>query len=276
MAEEANGERMWSDGESVFRVATVGVRVFAGFLDWIFTLGVAAILGAISATVYNAVFADERVVSYWSVTAIVVTVVHIAPVFMVARRGEKPGYTALRLLAKRDMRTVPSSVVSTRDTRESHRRLAPLDSRSRRNDDTLSTVSVRTVDSGRIGWGRALARGVLGSPGLTMPWLAIGIQNVIVFGVEISSEWFGTSNSFTESLGGYGIGFWSVTLMVMWIAVPMLVVVNHAWMIFDAKGRGLHDLIVGTVVVGGSNAGRFGLPCGASCVLRTIFRGCRI
>ena len=54
MAEESSGERMWSDGESVFRVATVGVRMFAGFLDWIFTLGVAAILGAILATVYNA------------------------------------------------------------------------------------------------------------------------------------------------------------------------------------------------------------------------------
>ena len=208
MAEESNGERMWSDGQSMFRLATVGVRMFAGFLDWIFTLGVAAILAAILATVYNGVFAGERVVSYWVVTAVVVTVVHTAAAVMVVRRGEKPGYTALRLLAKRD-------------------------------------------DGERISWGRALTRGVLGSPGLTVPWLAIGMQNVIVFGVETSSEWFDTSNSFAESMDGYGIGFWSVTLMAIWIAVPLLILMNHAWMIFDAKGRGLHDLIVGTVVVGG-------------------------
>ncbi len=194
MTEDSSGERMWSDGESVFRVATVGVRLFAGFLDWIFTAGVAAILGLVVTTVYNGVVADERIVSYWGVSAIVVTVVHVAPAFMVVRRGDKPGYNALRLLVKRD-------------------------------------------DGERIGWRRALARGLLGSPALTVPWLAIGIQNVIVLLVE--------------TFDGYGFEFWSTTLMATWIPVLMLVVLNHAWMIFDAKRRGLHDLIVGTVVVGG-------------------------
>ena len=142
-------------------------------------------------------------------TAFVVTIVHIASAFTVVRRGEKPGYTALRLLVKRD-------------------------------------------DGGRIGWRRAVVRGVLGSPGLTVPWLAIGVQNLVVF---CRQDIFGLVwhiDEFSLSrLGGYGFGFWSVTLLVMWIAVPALVVLNHAWMVFDAKGRGLHDLIVGTVVVGG-------------------------
>ena len=52
-------------------------------------------------------------------------------------------------------------------------------------------------------------------------------------------------------MGDNGFGFWSTTLMAMWIAVLVLIVLNHAWMIFDAKGRGFHDLIAGTVVVGG-------------------------
>lgn len=208
MVEESNRNRLWSDGQSVYRVATVGVRLFAGFLDWVFTIGIAVIAGFILATAYNGIIAGDEPIASWTVVAIVGTVVHLAPAIMVVRRGEKPGYTALRLVIKRD-------------------------------------------DAGRIGWKRALARGLLGSPGLTVPWLVIGTQNLIVLLVELSSTWFGTSNSVAENLGGYGIGFWSATLAATWIGVLVLVVLNHVWMIVDAKGRGLHDVIVGTVVVGG-------------------------
>ena len=138
MAEVSSNEDLWSDRQNEFRLATVGVRLFAGFLDWIFTIGISVILAAILATVINALVSEGVVISYYSALIIVGTVVHIAPAIMVVRRGEKPGYTALRLLVKRD-------------------------------------------GTGRIGWRRAVARGVLGSPALTVPWLAIGAQNLIVF-----------------------------------------------------------------------------------------------
>ena len=208
MAEVSSNEHLWSDRQNEFRLATVGVRLFAGFLDWIFTVGIAAILAAILATIVNALVSDGVVITYFFALIIVGTVVHLAPAIMVVRRGEKPGYTALRLLAKRD-------------------------------------------GAGRIGWRRAVARGVLGSPALTVPWLAIGAQNLVVFCVETSSTWFGTPDGIAESLGGYGFEFSSVNLAAMGIAIPVLVLLNHVWMILDAKKRGLHDVIVGTVVVGG-------------------------
>lgn len=208
MAEDSTNEYLWSDRQNEFRLASVGLRLFAGFLDWIFTVGIAAILAAILATVINALVSESFVITYYSVLIIVGTVVHIAPAIMVVRRGEKPGYMALRLLVKRD-------------------------------------------GAGGIGWRRAVARGVLGSPALTVPWLAIGAQILVVFCVETSSTWFGTSDSLAESIGGYGFEFSSVNLAATGIAIPALVLLNHAWMVFDAKKRGLHDVIVGTVVVGG-------------------------
>ena len=60
MAEESSGERMWSDGQSLFRVATVGVRLFAGFLDWIFTARGCGDFGVrYWPPLYNGVFAGE-------------------------------------------------------------------------------------------------------------------------------------------------------------------------------------------------------------------------
>lgn len=208
MTEDSSTEHLWSDRQNEFRLATVGVRLFAGFLDWIFTIGISVILAAILATIVNALVSDGVVITYFAALIVVGTVIHLAPAIMVVRRGETPGYTALRLLVKRD-------------------------------------------DAGRIGWRRALVRGVLGSPALTAPWLAIGAQNLVVFFVETSSTWFGTSDRPADSVGDYGFEFGTVTLTVTWVAVLLLVMLNHAWMIFDAKKRGFHDLIVGTVVVAG-------------------------
>ena len=207
MIEESREGRLWSDGQSVYRLASMGVRLFAGVLDWVFAVGFAAIVGSVLAAIYNGIVAEYRTISYLTSIVVVFTLVHIASAIMVFRRGDTPGNNAVRLVVKRD-------------------------------------------DAGRIGWARALVRRFVGTPGLSVPWVAIALQNVIVFGVETSSAWFGTSDSLAESLGGYGFAFWSATLTATWIAVLVLVLLNHAWMVFDAKHRGIHDLIVGTVVVG--------------------------
>ena len=39
MSEASDKRRFWSDGHGIYHIATFGERLFAGFLDWMFTVG---------------------------------------------------------------------------------------------------------------------------------------------------------------------------------------------------------------------------------------------
>ena len=85
-------------------------------------------------------------------------------------------------------------------------------------------LAVQRADGGGVGRRRALLRSLAGSPCLLVPYL--------VFILFSSSDWFAIFAIFASV-----------------VAVLLVAIANHLWMLLDAKNRGLHDLMVDTVVV---------------------------
>ena len=104
--------------------------------------------------------------------------------------------------------------------------------------DRLLGLRVQRVDGGRVGRGRGLLRGLTGSPCLLVPYLMVVlgiIIELIVFDRYISRD--SVSN------------FWGLVISASVVGMLLVGVANHLWMLLDAKNRGLHDLMVDTVVV---------------------------
>ena len=85
-------------------------------------------------------------------------------------------------------------------------------------------LAVQRADGGGVGRRRALLRSLAGSPSLLAPYLFIVVIILSPF-------------SF------YFVFFASV------VAVLLVAIANHVWMLLDDKNRGLHDLMVDTVVI---------------------------
>ena len=125
--------------------------------------------------------------------------------------------------------------------------------RSSRRGDTPGHRSVglkiTSVDGSRVGWPRALARQFMGSPLLVLLYV-MGILYVannyffeflLQFSLAIERTWWDSSD--------WIFIFIPPPITVALFVAGILVAINHASMVFDGQGRGLHDLIAGTVVI---------------------------
>ncbi len=92
----------------------------------------------------------------------------------------------------------------------------------------VMTLAVKRENAGRLGWRRCLVRKSISSPLLSVPLLTLAIWGVV---------------------GGAFGGFWSSAFGIVAIVIIAWIVVNHAWIRFDAQWRCLSDVLMGTVVV---------------------------
>ena len=89
-------------------------------------------------------------------------------------------------------------------------------------------LAVKRENAGRLDWWRCLGRKLVGSPLLSFPYLTLML-------------WYISGDVFSE--------FWSDAAAVLAIAVAAWILVNHAWIRFDAQWRCLSDVLTGTVMV---------------------------
>ena len=102
----------------------------------------------------------------------------------------------------------------------------------------LLDLAVQRADGGRVGLLRALLRGLAGSACLLVPYL------MVVLGITF--ELIGFERYISRDAVGY---FWFFVIFASVFATPLVGLAIHWWMLYDAEKRGLHDLMVDTVVV---------------------------
>ena len=109
----------------------------------------------------------------------------------------------------------------------------------------LCGLRIMRIGGQEISLGRSLVRQYLGSPFL----FAYGVPMILLIPIGVFINPFSGVNRSSNVL----TYLWD-TVATNWIiwglgVAVVLAIVNHVWMMFDAKGRGWHDWLVGTVVV---------------------------
>ena len=92
----------------------------------------------------------------------------------------------------------------------------------------VMNLAVKRENAGRLDWWRCLGQKLVGSPLLSFPYLTLML-------------WYMSGDGFSE--------FWSDATAVLLIVVAAWILVNHAWIRFDAQWRCLSDVLTGTVMV---------------------------
>lgn len=104
---------------------------------------------------------------------------------------------------------------------------------------------VVSEDGEEIGRRRAILRQFVGSPMLSITVLIVIFAVILALVGELLDQAFGSSDQ-TDAM----LGFLVDSLVEKgWFVPPILAIANHVLMAIDRKGRGLHDMIFGTVVV---------------------------
>lgn len=198
--------RIWSDGSASYEIASASERLGAGVVDWIFAICAGGILGFAGSFAHRVFVSwDEAIndvdgsTAYDGFLPYVISAVAIATIVHLS-------YVIM--------------VVTSGDT-PGHR---------------LASLAIKRKGVERIGWKRAVLRGLAGSPGLVVPYLSILVQQLVSYG----------SKAF---VAGAGFDFWTAAVLIPLVIVPILVVSNHIWMIIDVQNRGFGDIFAGTVVV---------------------------
>ncbi len=110
-------------------------------------------------------------------------------------------------------------------------------------------LSIERAGGSRLGWRRALSRELVGSPCVLIVCADLLVSFLIYLCIFVLGSFHEPFNDLLVFSGEGTSGIWSSWLLVSWIAIPVLLVVNHVWMVADVKGRGLHDRLLDTVVL---------------------------
>ena len=219
MSEGSGRRRFWSDGHGIYHVATFGERVFAGIAEW----GVVIVLsGAVSvalATVYGYFVLGD------------------ANAYYVYGDAEND---RIRLV-------IPLMIVFVTIT---HVVSAVMVARVGVSfGDHVLTLAVKRENASMLGWRRSLMRKLIGSPVLSIPYLALLLQGLLFVCWKISGLISGDSDDLVGFLRDALTGYWSSAAVIILVVTPALVLVNHVWMIVDGKWRCVNDVMLDTVVV---------------------------
>lgn len=222
--------RFWSDGHGIHHLATFGERLLVGFVDWAAALFIGGAVGAIVTVTY--VYWSAEYVHVYGFTAPVAKLNWY--VFGTAETGG--------ILLFEPVAFMFATIVH----------IAYVIMLARRND-TLGQVAfslkIKRDNLESLGLRRCLVHKFVGSPGLLLPYillLLLGILFVVLKGFEAM---------FYERIDLLGIlstpvnRIWSIGVDAYWIVAPILIVVNHVWVLRDTKYRTLHDVILDTVMV---------------------------
>ena len=229
MAGESDRRRFWSDGHGIYHIATFGERAFAGFVDWAVALFVVGAVGA-SVTVYYVYATAETSVGLdgrrtldlnWYVFGMAETggiLLYEPVVFMVA--------TIVHLV---------SAIMLARGINILGYRAFRL----RVKRDNLDSLGVT----------RCVLHKFVGSPGLVLPYVLIVLLGLLFGTLKSLDVLFDQRIDLLGILSDPVTGIWSVGVDVYWILAPVLVVLNHVWILKTAKGRAPHDIMLDTVVI---------------------------
>ena len=101
----------------------------------------------------------------------------------------------------------------------------------------------------QLGVMRCLLHRFVGSPGLVLPYLLIMLLGALFVVLQVFEALFGQRFDLLGILSDPVTGIWSVGVDVYWITAPILVVINHVWILKNAKGQAPHDIVLDTVLV---------------------------
>ena len=221
MDKASDKRRFWSDGHGIYHIATFGERFYAGLVDWAVALFIGGFVGATVTVAYVYLTAKSRYDINWYVYG----------------RAETGGILLFEPVTFA-FATIVHLVFAIR--------LA-------RGDNTLGYRALRLRierdNLDRLGLMRCLLHKFIGSPGLALPYLLfLSLGMVSLFSLNFEAV-------YDQRIGPMGIlrhlvtNSWPLGVYIYWIAAPIIVVINHLWVLVDAKSRAPHDIMLDTVVV---------------------------
>ena len=221
MSNGSDKRRYWSDGRGIYHLATLGERFYAGFMEWVLALFIGGFVGSFVTVTYVYLTAKSRYDINWYV-------------YGSAKSGGILLFEPVTLVFATIVHLVMAVRLARGEGTFGYRRL-----RLRVERDNLD----------RLGLVRSLLHKFFGSPGIALAYvliLSLGLLSLFSLNFEAV---------FNGRIGPGGIlrhvvtNSWPVGVDIYWIAAPILVVVNHVWVLVDQKSRMPHDLVLDTVVV---------------------------
>ena len=226
MRDEPIGHLRWTEGDETYKIALVWDRLGAGLVDWVVAALVGVVLGLAASVLIYVLWVDDRYALVDDSGAVYYS------------GGDDASSLFIWFIASLACVTIVhlafASMVAWRGQTPGHR---------------LRKLKIRSSDGRRLDWRRALLRELAGSPCVSLPYVLL-IVLVLVNGVmSVAGATFDRSGVAAAWEIGSLFDHLGIIASVSLIGVPLMVMVNHVWMSRDALGQGLHDRLVGTVVV---------------------------
>ena len=219
MDKASDKRRFWSDGHGIYHIATFGERVFAGIAEWAIVIILGLVLSVIVSTIYGYVFQGDPYAYYVYGDTEDDRILLVVPLTVV--------FATIIQIASAIM--VGRFGVSF--------------------GYHVMTLAVKRQDADRLGWRRCLVRKMIGSPLLSIPYLALVLQGLLFVCWGFSGTLLGESNELVVLLRSALTGYWPSATVLVLIAIAVLVLTNHGWMRIDPDWRSVSDVLVDTVVV---------------------------
>ena len=229
MAGETDRRRFWSDGHGIYHIATFGERAFAGFVDWAVALFVGLAVGA-SVTVYYVYATAESSVAFDGRRTLELNWY----VFGTAETGGILLFEPMVFLVATIVHFVSAIMLGWGINTLGYRAFR---------------LSVKRDNLDSLGVTRCVLHRFIGSPGLVLPYLLIVSLGVLFGTLKGFEVVFDQRFDLLGILSDPVTRIWSVGVYVYWILAPVLVVLNHVWILKTAKGRAPHDIMLDTVMV---------------------------